>query len=240
MNKLVPKAITFDVYGTILDSHGCWLDWFRSFIERKRITSMSPQEALTRWEAIQFDYSQAQYVPFRQLKRDSFKMACKEFGFDYTDEDVESFTYQLDKCKAFPDSREAIAELRTYTKVVALTNVANEITQETFDREGIVVDRILTSQDAKAYKPKHEAFLYSQKVLGLAVDDLMHAAFGFLYDVVPATALGYRTVWINRLGIIRPADVKETYLCGDLKTLAYIIKGMAMTDAENEAKNGAK
>ena len=166
-------------------------------------------------------------------------MACSEFGWDIDADDVENFSHGLDIVPAFPDSRKAIEELRKYTKVVTLTNVPNELVEKSFNAAGIEVDRILTSQDAQNYKPKKEVFLYSQKVLGLGVDELLHAAFGFLYDIVPATALGYRTVWINRLGIPRLADVKEKYLCGDLETLVILIKGMAKIDEENEAAEAA-
>ncbi len=62
---------------------------------------------------------------------------------------------------------------------------------------------------------------------------MMHAGFGFKYDVIPGNQLGYRTIWVNRQGIVRPIDgvsgellqyCKEDILCGDLQTLAYIIR----------------
>ena len=64
----------------------------------------------------------------------------------------------------------------------------------------------------------------------------MHAGFVFKYDVVPGNRMGYRTIWVNRQGIVRPFRDQEDIMCGDLKTLVYIIKGMYMTDQENAAK----
>jgi FMN phosphatase YigB (HAD superfamily) len=55
----------------------------------------------------------------------------------------------------------------------------------------------------------------------------MASGFGFKYDVVPASELGYTTVWVNRQGEARPLDVKETFLVGDMRTLAYLVTGIA-------------
>ncbi|GAC1349450.1 MAG: hypothetical protein NVSMB27_22710 [Ktedonobacteraceae bacterium] len=59
----------------------------------------------------------------------------------------------------------------------------------------------------------------------VAIDDSKHV--GSPYDIVPATELGYTTVWVNRQGHGRPGRVKETFLVGDMQTLAYLVKGIA-------------
>ena len=56
---------------------------------------------------------------------------------------------------------------------------------------------------------------------------LVLSRLGFKYDIVPATELGYITVWVNRQGEARPVGVKETFLVGDMQTLVYVIKGIA-------------
>ena len=56
---------------------------------------------------------------------------------------------------------------------------------------------------------------------------LVLSRLGFKYDIVPATELGYITVWVNRQGEARPVGVKETFLVGDMQTLVYLVKGIA-------------
>jgi 2-haloacid dehalogenase len=53
------------------------------------------------------------------------------------------------------------------------------------------------------------------------------------YKIVPATESGYTSVWVNRQGEARPVDVKETFLVGDMRTLALVIKGIACGIAGN-------
>ena len=108
-----------------------------------------------------------------------------------------------------------------------LTNTDDNIIAETERTIGVKFDDIITAQQAGAYKPSHKGFLLARERLGLPVSDIWHAGFGFKYDIVPATQLGYTTVWVNRQGEARPVDVQETFMVGDMRTLALVIKGIA-------------
>ena len=79
-------------------------------------------------------------------------------------------------------------------------------------------------------KPNHQGFLLAGERLGLKVSEIWHAGFGFKYDIVPAKQLGYTTVWVNRQREARPGRVKETFLVGDMRTLAYLVKGIAASN----------
>src|SRR5213595_2113587 len=125
------------------------------------------------------------------------------------------------------DTKEAILELQRFLKVALITNTDNDIIAETERTIGVKFDEIITAEQAGAYKPSHKGFLLARERLGLPVQDIWHAGFGFKYDVVPASELGYTTVWVNRQGEARPLDVKETFLVGDMRTLAYLVKGIA-------------
>ena len=106
-----------------------------------------------------------------------------------------------------------------------ITNTDDEIIAETQRTIGVTFDDIITAQQAGAYKPSHKGFLLARQRLGLPVSEIWHAAFGFKYDIVPATELGYTTV--NRQGDARPMDVRETFLVGDLRTLLYLVNGIS-------------
>ena len=239
--KLVPKAITFDVYGTLIDWEGEIQKFFAKIFERDGVTDITPYQAQQRWEILQFDYIK-EYRPYRQVLKDTFKMTADDMGFKYQEQDVIDFSNSMAHWAAFPDTVEAIKKLRKYTKCVMLTNTDRDIIRDTLANAGIEVDDIICAEDAQAYKPHHDGFLLSQKKLGLTVDELMHAGFGFKYDVIPGNELGYRTIWVNRQGIVRPIEgitgkqlefCKEDIMTGDLMTLAYVIQGMHQTDIEN-------
>ena len=109
--RLVPKAITFDVYGTLIDWEGEIRKYFSDFMASKGITSATPYQVQQRWEEVQFEYIKT-YRPYRQVLKDTMALTCQEFGFDFTEEDCVAFSESMAHWKAFPDTVEAIKELR--------------------------------------------------------------------------------------------------------------------------------
>jgi 2-haloacid dehalogenase len=226
---ILPRAITFDCYGTLIDWEGEIQRFFGDLLARKQVAQVDARQLQRRWEEIQFDYIQGEYHPYRQVLRETMKLAFEEFHLPYSDEDVEAFASSMGTWRPFPDTREAIRELQKFLKVVLITNTDDEIIAETGRNLGVVFNDIVTAEQAHAYKPSHKGFLLARERLGLKVEEIWHAGFGFKYDILPASKLGYTTVWVNRQGEARPADVKETFLVGDLRTLVYLIKGVAAT-----------
>ncbi|MCI5791694.1 MAG: haloacid dehalogenase type II [Lachnospiraceae bacterium] len=241
--RLVPKAITFDVYGTLIDWEGEVQDFMRKIFKRDGITNITPYEAQQRWEILQFDYIKT-YRPYFQVLFDTLQITADDMGFKVTEQDKEDFSRSMRTWRAFPDTVEAMKLIRKHTKAYMLTNTDNDIIRDTLSNAGIEVDGIFTAEQAGAYKPSHKGFLMSQKELGLTADEMMHAGFGFRYDIIPGNELGYRTIWVNRQGIVRPiqdGDVlencKEDVMTGDLMTLGYVLEGYYQADLENGFKD---
>src|SRR5215831_3575402 len=223
----LPKAITFDCYGTLIDWESAIQQFFADSLDSKGFGTVDPLTLQAEWEEIQFLYIQEQYRPYRQVLRDTLRTAFENYDIPTSDEECGEFANAMGYWKPFPDTRDAILELQKLVKVVLITNTDDAIIAQTERNLGVKFDEIITAEQAGAYKPSHKGFLLARDRLGLAVRDIWHAGFGFKYDVVPASELGYTTVWVNRQGQARPLDVKETFLVGDMRTLAYLIKGMA-------------
>ena len=224
----LPKAITFDCYGTLIDWESGIQQFFAERLAAHNIEGMDPRELQHKWEEIQFVYIQERYRPYREVLRDTMHMALDTAQIPYAEEDIEAFADSMGKWQPFPDTREAILELqKMLIKVVLITNTDDAIIAETERSIGVKFDDIITAEQARTYKPSHTGFLLARERLGLSVADIWHAGFGFKYDIVPATELGYTTVWVNRQGEARPVDVKETFLVGDMRTLVYVVKGIA-------------
>jgi 2-haloalkanoic acid dehalogenase type II len=226
----LPKAITFDNFGTIIDWEGGIAKFFGKILEREGHKGANAREVQRYWEIRQFDYIREQYRPYRQVLKDTLPMAFDNFGYRFTPQDLEDFADSMGKWQPFPDSHDALLEIKKYTKIALITNTDNDIIKESVEQIGVEFDDIVTAETARAYKPSHKGFILSQKRLGLTEKEIWHAGFGFKYDMVPAAELGYVTCWVNRQGEVRPVNVQETYLCGDLKTLALIIKGIAFEE----------
>ena len=223
----LPKAITFDCYGTLIDWESAIQQFFAQSLASKGFRDVDPLTLQAEWEEIQFNYIQEQYRPYRQVLCDTLRMAFDSYQIPTDNEECDKFANSMGYWKPFPDTRDAILELQKLVKVVLITNTDESIIAETERMLGVKFDEIITAEQAGAYKPSHKGFLLARERLGLDVSEIWHAGFGFKYDIVPATALGYTTVWVNRQGEVRPVDVKETFLVGDMRTLAYLVKGIA-------------
>ena len=222
----LPKAITFDCYGTLIDWESAIQQFFKQRLAAHNIEGIDTHALQRQWEEIQFVYIQEHYRSYRVVLRDTMRTALDTAQIPYAEQDLEEFANAMGTWKPFPDTKDAILELQRFLKVALITNTDNDIIAETERTIGVKFDEIITAEQAGAYKPSHKGFLLARERLGLPVSDIWHAGFGFKYDIVPATQLGYTTVWVNRQGEGRPVDVKETFLVGDMRTLAYLIKGI--------------
>lgn len=222
-----PKAITFDCFGTLIDWESEVQRIFKAILERHNVYDVDVVALQRRWEAIQFEYIQERYHPYKEVLKNTLKMAFQENNLPFREEDSIAFSQSMGTWQPFEDTRDALLELKKYTKIALITNTDDAIIQETVKQIGVEFDEIITAEQAGAYKPSHNGFHLALERLGLDKSEILHTGFGFKYDVVPATELGIESCWVNRYGEVRPADVKETYLVGDMKTFALLIKGMA-------------
>lgn len=225
----LPKAITFDCYGTLIDWESTIRHFFAESLDSKGIGYVDPRTLQEEWEEIQFRYILEKYRPYRQVLRDTLRMVFNNYDIPTNNEECDEFADSMGYWKPFPDTRDAILELQKLVKVVLITNTDNSIIAQTERTIGVKFDDIITAEQAGAYKPSPQGFLLARERLGLKVSQIWHAGFGFKYDIVPAKKLGYTTVWVNRQGLGRPGRVKETFLVGDMRTLAYLVKGVAAT-----------
>lgn len=228
----LPKAISFDNFGTIIDWEGEIQKWFSQFMEKKGFDAYPAKTIQHRWEEIQFVYIQVAYKPYFEVLKETMKLTCSEFGIDFTNQDAEEFAESMGKWQPFPDSRAALEEMHKYCRLTLITNTDNDIIRESVKQIGFEFDDIVTAEMAGAYKPSLKGFKLSQQRLGLTEKDILHAGFGFKYDIVPATRLGYETAWINRQGEQRPMNVWETVMTGDLATFAKLIKLAAIEEGK--------
>jgi 2-haloacid dehalogenase len=102
---------------------------------------------------------------------------------------------------AFPDAREGLEEARRRGwRLAALSNSDRDLLEASQRVMGVEFDALILAGDIGSYKPAHrhwEAFL---EQTGADRAGQVHVAQSQFHDIVPATALGLPTIWINRLG----------------------------------------
>ncbi|WP_160112654.1 haloacid dehalogenase type II [Salicibibacter kimchii] len=224
---MLPKAITFDCYGTIIDWDRAVQHYFENVLAQYDINNADVVALQKHWENIQFTYIQDHYRPYKEVLKHTMAMAFREYGYPFSTDDCIAFSESMGNWAPFPEAKEALLELKKFTKIALITNTDDAIIDKTVKHLGIDFDEIITAEQAGVYKANHRGFEMAMERLGVDCSELLHVGFGFKYDVVPANELGIKSCWVNRYGEVRPANVKETFLVGDIATLALLVKGMA-------------
>lgn len=197
------KALTFDVFGTVVD-------WRTSIIREG--------EALGRSKGIEADWAafadawRGRYAPsmdrvrkgelpwtrLDDLHRASLVSLIEEFGLPALDErEIDQFNRAWHRLDPWPDAVEGLTRLKRRFILATLSNGNVALLVNMAKRAGLPWDAILGAEVARHYKPDPEAYLITAGMLGLAPGEcLMVAAHNA--DLVVAGELGFRTAFVRR------------------------------------------
>ena len=195
----LPTWVTFDCYDTLVEFA---VDDVTRGILGSRADSIDIDAFLSDFEALRYETTtHGPYRPYRQVLRDTLAQSMQAFGLPYRDADGDALLAAAPTWGPFPDVPPALERLRAAgVKLAIITNSDDDIMACNVQNIGVPIDRVITAQQAGAYKPSPVIFAYTLRELGCDPADLVHVAQGFEYDIVPAHALGWTRVWINRYG----------------------------------------
>ena len=197
------KALTFDVFGTVVDWRNSIAGECARVGEAKGISAD--------WEAFADDW-RAGYGPSMGRVRSGelpwttidklHRMVLDELleKFEITDlsedekDDLNRAWHRLDP---WPDSVEGLARLRGKFVIATLSNGNVALLTNMAKRAGLPWDCILSAELARHYKPDPESYQTAAALLGLPVDQVMMVA-AHKGDLHAARAVGFRTAFVPR------------------------------------------
>ena len=195
------KALTFDVYGTLIDWESGMVSALKPLTDRLT-TPLSRDQIL---EAHAFHESTMQrWTPskkYSDLLPVVYRRLAEEWGLEVAWEDCVAYGHSVRQWPAFEDSREALAYLKQHFKLVVLTNTDNVSFSGSNARLGVAFDGVFTAEDVGSYKPADRNFDYMLETLGrygIAKGDILHTAESMFHDHAPANKHGLANCWIYR------------------------------------------
>ncbi len=224
------RVATFDCYGTLVD----WEGGLGSFLYDKALRSRaeplaSGRELRERWEAIQFELIRGEYRSYRDILADSVRVLCEERGWPYEEADGRAIVRAIRSWQPFPETRAALERARAAgLRLVIVSNTDRGIIEHTLRQLEVPFDDVQVAEDVRAYKPADEVFERALERIGEPPAAVLHVAFGFKYDIGPASRAGMRTAWVNRHGEKRPADARPDHEWRDLRGLAEFAEAMGI------------
>lgn len=99
----------------------------------------------------------------------------------------------------FPEVVAALGELkRLGFRTCIISNTDDGIIAGNVAQLGGHIDRVITAQQAQAYKPSRQIFDHAHRALGVDVGRVVHICASPHLDLAAARDLGFRCIWIDR------------------------------------------
>ena len=194
-------AITFDVYGTLIDWEPSIIAYLRLWAERKGIVSTDVELLMT------FDRARAAIQKERpahlypDVLRRCFDRIASEYHVTVDSQDRETFALSPREWPGFPDSRAGLNKLQAHAKIGALSNIDNASLKSSCAKLHFAFDVVVTAERIGAYKPDHKHFetvIADLAMMGIPRERILHVGQSLRADVTPANKLGLKCAWINR------------------------------------------
>jgi 2-haloacid dehalogenase len=181
---------TFDCYGTLIDWDGGMRAVFARVFGEDRA-----DEQLARYHDVEPVLEADGSRTYREVLTD----AMRELGAP--DEHVDALARSLPTWRPFPEVQAALTDARARGwKLAILSNTDRDFIEASMERLGVPFEIAIVASEIGSYKPGHRHWLAFFEQTGAARERHVHVAQSYFHDVVPATELGLKSIWVNRRG----------------------------------------
>jgi 2-haloacid dehalogenase len=196
-------AVTFDVYGTLIDWEPAITDFLRRWADRNDVSSR-PQDLLMAFDRARAEIQKERPAhSYPDVLRRCFERMSAEFGVAADPGEREAFAATPHQWPAYSDSHAGLTALQAHARVGALSNIDNASLESSRSKLDFRFDLIVTAERVGAYKPDLPHFqtgIADLAALGIPRDRILHVGQSLRADITPANRLGLKCAWINRPG----------------------------------------
>ncbi|KAJ9158072.1 Haloacid dehalogenase [Coniochaeta hoffmannii] len=219
------RALTFDVFGTVVDWRSSIVDALTQAAERKLASpdfSTLPEHLQSRlravtegnreWPAFAQDWRKSYgrftrgFVPGETAwkdidthHRDSLVELLERYrlGGVFSADEIEELSKKWHFLTPWPDSAEGIRALGEVVVTATLSNGNRSLLNDLNEFGGLGFRKIISAEDFKAYKPSEKVYRGAVEALGLEPGEVAMVA-AHLGDLKAAQGCGLRTVYVER------------------------------------------
>jgi 2-haloacid dehalogenase len=210
--SVMPKALVFDTFGTVVDWRGSIIEEGRAFGKRKGF-ELDWGDFADRWRAgyaPAMDKVRKGQMPWTNLDA-LHRMILDEIMTEFrmlppmSPEEKDNWVRVWHRLKPWPDSVAGLKRLKKKFTIAPLSNGNVALLADMAKHSGLPWDLILSAELAKHYKPDREAYLTAVDLLELKPQDVMMTA-AHIQDLNAARELGLRTGFVYRPNEYGPAE----------------------------------
>ncbi len=211
------RTLSFDCYGTLIDWENGILGYLQPLLESVDVHVID-EWVLSYMGEVEPEV-QAQGGSYRSVLARVLQRFAQRLGFTPGEDDLAGFAASIEYWLPFPDTVAALKQLASDFELIALSNIDDDLFALSARAMGNPFTQLISAQQVGAYKPDPKMFA---TLLARAEGPVLHVAQSRFHDIVPATAAGLDTVWINRpsLGATREVEATPTWTFTSLAEFA--------------------
>jgi len=209
----MPRWVSFDCYGTLID----WNGGIRAQLARV-FGEDRADELLRRYHELEPELQADGTLSYREVLTE----ALRRLGVP--DGEETALADSLPDWQPFPEVPQALEEARGRRwRLAILSNTDRDYIEASMRRLGGGFELAIVASEIGSYKPALGHWRAFEEHVGRLPD--VHVAASLFHDVAPANELGLPSIWINRLGET-PGPVPTREL-PDLSVLAETLDELA-------------
>jgi 2-haloacid dehalogenase len=229
-SSLAITYLTMDCYGTLVDWRtGIVESFLESFFREKKTPKLGSGELFERYVKLEAR-QEKEYTSYREILRKTSHELALQIGVEdqYVSSSAITFSKSIEKWPAFADSQVTLREFgRMGFKRFILSNVDREILEKTITNSRLEIDGFVTADQIRSYKPSKVHWLQFLKTAGASKNEVLHIAGSIYHDIIPASELGIRTVWVDRYHDGTALNASPDFTVSSLSEIPELLKGIS-------------
>jgi 2-haloacid dehalogenase len=192
------QAVVFDAYGTLFDVHSVVSRCDELFPGRGKELSQL-------WRAKQLEYTwlrslMGRYENFESITRSALLYSSQALGLSLSEPSARALMQQYLRLETYPEVPAALRSLGR-RKLAILSNGSPAMLQAVVANAGLesAFHGVLSVDELRIFKPHPSVYQLAVDKLGVGKQGIAFISSNY-WDVTGATAFGFRTYWIDRLG----------------------------------------
>ena len=214
------RAITFDAFGTIVDTGREILIRVAGRVVRDLLPDVPAGRFLERWDHHFFGIDHNPFLTLAEATEVSLAKAFMEYRVDADpDPYVQMLQREWLRAKTYPEVPGVLRALEGVPMAI-VSNADDAMLKEILARNRLSFGLVVTSEACRSYKPAAEIFEVAMRELGVPANGVLHVGDSLEADVGGAQRLGMATAWVNRAGEARgPGGPRPDLEIPDLRGL---------------------
>lgn len=192
------RTFAFDVYGTLIDTHGLVSSLARIAGERAVAFSQT-------WREKQLEYSfrrglMKQYDTFARCTRDALEYTCRFYGVEPAPDQIQTLLQGYRTLPAFEDAGPALADLKAAGhKIYAFSNGTADAVETLLISAGIrdLFHGVVSVDDVRSFKPDPGVYAHFLNTTDTQAKDAWMVS-GNPFDIIGAVSAGMHAAWVRR------------------------------------------